>query len=429
MKKIQPLKGTKDYLFPEARKRQFVIQKLIKVFEKYGFEPIETPAIEYWEILSGKYGEEEKLIYKFKDLGGRDVGLRYDLTVPLARVVATYQQLPRPFKRYQVQTVWRAEKPQRGRLREFTQCDIDIAGVKEKIADAEIIALIYDALKEFNFTDFIILINSRKILMGLSETLSLKEKEKEICRAIDKFDKGGFETVEKSLQKYEIPEEKSREILKFLEESVKTQNNEDALNFADEFISAEIGKEGIKELRELLSYLEDFEIPKDFYTISLRLARGLDYYTGPIFEVVSKDVKIGSILGGGRFDNLIGIFAGRDIPAVGASFGLERLCEVFEELGLLKDVPATHTKVLVAHKDALKEAVKLVKMLREKGINSEVYYEGDFRGALHYANQKGINFVILLGEDEIKEGYYTLKIMDKREQIRINSFQELMQIL
>ncbi len=426
MKKIEvrQYRGMRDFLPPDMRKREFVFNTIKKVFEKHGFEPLETPAIELWETLSGKYGDEgEKLIYKFTDRGGREVGLRYDLTVPLARVVAQHQnEIIFPFKRYQMQPVWRADRPQKGRYREFYQCDVDIVGSKEMIADAEIITIIFEALKELGFKNFTIRINNRKLLRALADKVGHKDKEFSIARAIDKLDKKGEEGVIEELQAIGLTREKTNFIMQVL----KVQE----LNDLDEVLSeAEGAKEGIEELKELFELLSSYDIEKDYIKFDMSLARGLDYYTGPIFETVVEEPRIGSITGGGRYDNLIGIFVGRQIPATGTSLGVERIITVMDELGMFPPSVGQKTLVLVAHfKDTIKEAFQLSSKLRQEGIFTEFYSSTkSLRAQLGYAADKGIPYVLIVGE-EIKQGKVAVKNM-KEETQELVAIEKLSQYL
>ncbi len=381
MNKITPrtLKGFRDFLPKEARKRQFVIDKLRSVFESYGFEPLETPALEYAEILEGKYGEEgEKLMYKFEDKGGRKVALRYDQTVPLARVIAQYSNsIPLPFKRYQISNVWRGENPQRGRFREFLQCDIDIAGISSSRSDAEIIQVAMESLERLGFKNFKILVNDR----------SLFEKiPKDALLSIDKLGKIGEKKVMAELSQKGID-------VKILDK-------------------IKLNKPGEK-LQKIISLIKDKRV-----IFEPTLARGLDYYTGLIIEVEVEGFDAGSVGGGGRYDNLIGLFSNQTIPAVGFSFGFDRLIEAIDELNLFP-AEVTTTKVLVTlfSKELEKESIQTASMLREKGINTEVYLdEAKMDKQLKYANQKGIPYVVIIGPDEAKSASATLKNMKTGEQ-------------
>ncbi len=407
MKKIEvrQYRGMRDFLPEQMRKREYVFSKIKKVFEAHGFEPLETPAIELWETLAGKYGEEgERLIYRFTDRGGREVGLRYDLTVPLARVVAQYQnQIIFPFKRYQMQPVWRADRPQKGRFREFYQCDVDIVGSKDMIADAEVLTVIYEALKDLGFKNFTIRVNNRKLLRSLALKVEAAEKEFDIARAIDKLDKKGKEGVKEELEKTGLEPDKIDFVLKIID----ARQLDEVASLLE---GVEGTEEGIEELRELFNLTESYGIPPSFISFDMSLARGLDYYTGPIFETVVKEPRIGSITGGGRYDNLIGIFAGRQIPATGTSLGVERIITVMDELNMFPSSIGQKTQALVAHfRDTVEEAFKIASMLRKEAITAEVFPAvKSLRAQLGYASDKGIPFVVIAGE-ELKEGKVAIK--------------------
>ncbi|MDP3726950.1 MAG: histidine--tRNA ligase [bacterium] len=395
--KIQTLKGFRDFLPKEARKRQYVINTLKKVFESYGFEPLETPALEYEEILLGKYGEEgDKLMYRFEDQGKRKVALRYDQTVPLARVVAQYGPpaggLPIPFKRYQIQPVWRAENTQKGRFREFLQCDADVVGTKSVLSDAEVIAVAAKSLEKLGFSakgrpasGWKILINDRSIF----ENMPIGA-----IRAVDKLKKIGREKVLEEMVQKGISAEQATSILNSLEEAKPTEN-----------------------LQKIFRQLEQLGIRN--FSFSPALARGLDYYTGMIFEIEIEGYSAGSVCGGGRYDNLIGLFVGKQIPAVGFAFGFDRLMEAMEELGLFPDDLAT-TKVLVTiFSPELKEkSIKISSYLRENNINTELYLDesNPLDKQLKYADQKGIPYAIIIGPDEAKNNTVTLKNLKTGDQ-------------
>lgn len=374
--KIEPklLKGFRDFLPKEARKRSYVLEILKKVFESYGFEPLETPALEYEEILAGKYGAEgDKLMYKFVDNGDRKVALRYDQTVPLARVVAQYQnELPVPLKRYQIQNVWRAENTQRGRYREFLQVDADIVGSYSPLSDAEIISVVIKCLEKLNFKNFKIIINDRANFAGVEPSAVL---------TIDKLKKIGKENVLKELEEKGLP---------------------------TSFLNDVLNKQMSDKLKEISAVLNDQRV-----VFEPSLARGLDYYTGLIFEVEIDGYEVGSVAGGGRYDNLIGMFAGRDIPAVGFAFGFDRLMEAMETLNLFPTNLYT-TKVLVsfANSDLQEKALKIANELRDKGVNSEIYPEDvNLEKQLKYADKKRIPYVVIVNENNL-----VLKNMQERTQ-------------
>jgi histidyl-tRNA synthetase len=396
--KVEPklLKGFRDFLPPEARKRQYVINTVKAVFSSYGFEPLETPVLEYEEILAGKYGEEgDQLMYRFEDNGKRRVAMRYDQTVPTARVVAQYANtLPFPFKRYQIQPVWRAENPQKGRYREFFQCDIDTIGVDSPLADAEIVATAITACQKLGFKKFKIFINDRKVF----ENLSIQA-----ITTIDKLKKIGEDGVCK-----ELVERKS---VASPEEAKKT-------------LQELLDRKPTERLLNIFKALEQLGIEKNIVEFSPTLARGLNYYTGMIFEIEVDDYPVGSICGGGRYDDLIGMFADRKIPAVGLAFGFDRMIEAMDALGLFPaDIAESVTRVLVTvFAENLKEkSLEITKQLREKNINTEIYLgeikeKNPLEKQLKYANAKQIPYVVILGPEESKKNVVTLRNMLTREQ-------------
>lgn len=363
--KIEPrtLKGFRDFLPKDARKRQYAIETLKHVFESYGFEPLETPALEYEDILMGKYGEEgDRLMYKFEDNGKRRVAMRYDQTVPLARVVAQYQNdLPFPFKRYQIQNVWRAENTQKGRYREFLQCDIDTVGTSSYIADAETLYVVISCLTTLGFENFKVLVNDRKTFEGMESRAIL---------IIDKLKKIGEEGVRQELRENGFDEN----LLEKVRNAKPTENLEKILGSQ-----------------------------KNYVFFEPTLARGLDYYTGLIVEVEIESFDAGSVGGGGRYDNLIGMFAGQNIPAVGFAFGFDRLIEAMEANKLFPKELAT-TKVLVVNQNENQETVsRIVNSLRTKGINTELYldFSAQIEKQFKYAERKNISYIVIpLNENE-----------------------------
>ena len=416
--KPQIPKGFRDFLPPQKALRQKVIKTIQQTFEQFGFEPLETPALEYASLLEGKYGEEgEKLIYKFTDRGGRDVALRYDLTIPLSRVVAMYPELPKPFKCYQISPVWRADKPQRGRFREFWQCDADIVGSDSVLADAEIIATIYSILRALNFTGFTIHINNRKILNGIARELGIEEHAiPALLRIIDKLEQKGIEGVREEMGEKGFTETTVNALLELYDKT-----NELSINFSylkKRFPHSQILAEGVHELEKLFSYLASMNVAEERYRFDLSLARGLDYYTGPIFETTVDEPRIGSISGGGRYDNLIGMFDSTPFPATGSSFGLERIITVMEELAL-SAAGGSASEVLVAifSTETEHEALRLLSLLRSSAIKAESYLKNDkMKKQLAYASSRNIPLVAILGPDEIRQGTVVLRDMSRGEQ-------------
>ena len=444
-------KGTRDFLPEQMLRRQYVINIIKTVFEKYGYQPLETPSIEKLDVLSGKYGEEgdqlmfkilkrgtglEKVgreikefsITKFRDIA--DLGLRYDLTVPLSRVIAMYRnEITLPFKRYQIQPVWRADRPQKGRYREFFQCDADNVGSASMMADAETIAIINEILTVLGFKQFKIKINNRKILSGIVEYSGVEtNRGMDVCIAIDKVDKIGIDGVKKELLQREISDNAIAKILPILEISGKIEN---ILSDVSSLLkSSEVGSEGINEIRELISYMKSMDIPTNNYVVDLYLARGLTYYTGPIFESVVEEPKIGSLTGGGRYDELIGMFSGENIPATGTTLGIERIIDVMTELKMMPEAK-TSTKVLVTiFNDETKDAsLKLIQKIRKAGINSEIYFDSNgLKKQFKYADKMGIPYVVIMGPDEAEKNEVSLKDLRKGEQTQM-TVEKMLEVL
>ncbi|MDO8487944.1 MAG: histidine--tRNA ligase [bacterium] len=389
MNQAQTLKGFRDFLPRQMAIRNRVISTLKRVFESYGFVELATPTLEYGEILLGKYGEEaEKLMYLFKDQGNRQVGLKYDLTVPLARVMAQYPNLTKPFKRYQIQPVFRAENTQKGRYRELYQCDIDTVGTASLSADAETLAVISDSLLALGFTDFTIRVNSRKILATITDSAA-------VLQSLDKLDKKSVEEVKQELTTKGVSEKQITDIFAKLESAIP-----DA------------------DLQKVIDLAQDMGVT--YIKFDPTLVRGLDYYTGTIFETVVTEPKIGSITGGGRYDNLIRSLDGPDLPAVGTSFGLDRLCDVIEELNLWPDISPTSSQVLVTvfSAELATNSIRLGKELRQRGINCEVYLDPEAKldKQLKFASEKGIPYVVIIGPEEASRNVFRLKNMQTGDQ-------------
>lgn len=433
MPKISPkiLKGFKDYFLKEMAERERLIEIASSVYRKYGFTPLETPALEYAEILLGKYGKEgEKQLYRFRDPGQRDVALRFDLTVPLARVVAMYPELPRPYKRYQIAPVWRAEKPQKGRLRQFYQCDADIVGVSDLAADTECILIMNELMeKVVGKGEFVIKINNRKILNGLVEILELPSVQiSEFLRILDKLPKVGKLQTKKALQNLGLSQEKVNKTFEFIE--IEGRPDESLENLKEIFKESKQGKEGIAELIQIRRYLKLAKVEENACIIDLSIARGLEYYTGTVFETFINDApQVGSVMSGGRFDKLIGMFSDKDIPAVGFSFGLDRFISILSELPKRKEgkeISKFQTQVLITcfNKNYFEQSFKVSQMLREKNINCELYLEKvTLKKQLKYANKREIPFSIFIGPDEVKRKGVIIKEMKtgKQEFIKLQN--------
>jgi histidyl-tRNA synthetase len=422
-------KGFRDFLPEKLIHRQRIIETIRRCFESFGFEPLETPTLEYAETLEGKYGQEgEKLIYRFEDQGGRRLALRYDLTIPLSRVIGMYPELIKPFKRYQISPVWRADKPQKGRFREFWQCDVDIVGTRSIIADAEIVNIIFTVLKRLGFKKFAIRINNRKLLNGIVTWAGIDEiRTADFLRSLDKLNQFDSETVQKELRDKGFSEISVSRFFHLLKEG--KGETDSLVRLKEKLSSIPSASEGIRELEELSRCLISSGVSSDHFVIDLSLARGLDYYTGIIHETVVEQPRVGSITGGGRYDRLIGLFSGSEVPATGVSFGLERICAVMEELSMLPPL-TTSTQVLLAlfKDDLLDTILRLATRLRSSGINTEVYLQEDrLKKQLTYAHSKGIPWVIILGPDELNEGKLVLRNMVRgdQEEIPLDSIEEV----
>ena len=429
MKKIIPSlpKGTRDYNPDEMKKREYLFEVFKYNFNLYGFNCIETPSMENSEVLNGKYGEEgDRLIYRILDSGNflknidnknnissnklksqiSKKGLRYDLTVPFARYVSMNRdKITMPFKRYQIQPVWRADRPQKGRFREFYQCDVDYIGTKSIVCESEIISLVYSIFNKLKFDNFEIKLNNRKILLGISEELNFKNKFEKFCILIDKIDKIGVSGLKKEMKLNKFPISSIKKLISLLE---LKGNNSSKINYVKTFLSnSKIGLEGISEIENLMKIKNDF-------TLDFTLARGLSYYTSTIFEVVPKNNDIGSLCGGGRYDDLTEIFGYKNISGIGISFGIERIIEVLNTNNLFPKKIESNNNVLISYlsNDLIKNSLKLANKLREKGIPTDLYSEkAKLKKQLQYANNNNIPFVIIIGENEIKNKKYMLKNM------------------
>jgi len=441
MEKPSLPKGTRDFGPVQMAKRQFIIDNIKKVFQTYGFQPLETPAMENLETLTGKYGEEgDQLLFKILNSGDflkdadskklesrnsklltyeiSEKGLKYDLTVPFARyVVMNRHEITFPFKRYQIQPVWRADRPQKGRYREFYQCDADVVGTDSLICEAEIILIIKDTFKLLGIGDYSIKINHRAILSGLAEIAGAKGNESSLFVAIDKLDKIGEAKVKEELQTRGFDEKSLIALFEILNFKGTTQQK---INFlSNKFSTSAIGQKGIIDFKEVLGLLKSYGTTEDHVEFDITLARGLSYYTGAIFEVKINNVSIGSVSGGGRYDNLTGVFGMPGVSGVGFSFGVDRLCDAMEELNLFSKETQISSKVMIAHMDGvtMKFGLKIVHDLRQSGIASEIYPDqAKLKKQLEFANKKMIPFVIVIGSDEMKEGMLTFKNMETGEQ-------------
>lgn len=410
-------RGTRDWLGSEVYLRQEVINTFRETFEEFGFEPLETPEIELQEVLAGKYGEEaEPLIYTFRK--GEDwIGLRYDHTVPLARVVAQYEkELVYPYRRYVIGPVFRADKPQRGRYRRFIQCDFDIVGVAEPIADAEVVVLTYTALKRLGFKEFEIQICDRRLLNGIAKASGADTEELTLAflRSWDKLERVDRKQIAQELKEKGISKELINRFFEVTDQllGLKKENILDELRRM--FPNQPQVAQGIDVLEKVFEYVANSGVPSQFYRVNPCLARGLDYYTGPIFETVIKKAKIGSITGGGRFDDLIKTLGGPDLPATGSSFGLERIISVMKKLRIAK-IKKTNTQVFVAIFDPespeiMKKAIQFASSLRENGIKTELSMEkGSIGRQLRIADRRGIPVAVFAGPKEVRSNTVIVK--------------------
>jgi histidyl-tRNA synthetase len=464
-------KGTRDFLPAEVAKRNYIFDTIRSSFETYGFSPIETPSFELSSTLMGKYGDEgDRLIFKILRSGNylfekkginlpddiesytkksfdqlssdekkelnkltNDISskaLRYDLTVPFARFVVQHQnELAFPFKRYQIQPVWRADRPQKGRYQEFYQCDVDVVGSDSLLYEVDFVLIFDEVLSNLNIPDFTIKINNRKILSGIAEVCGEEDKIIAITVAIDKLDKIGVEGVVKELKTKEISESALEKIMPLFE---ITGSTAERLGQMKTYLqSSEIGLKGIEELKFVLNQAAELGVDPNIVEFDVTLARGLNYYTGAIFEVKANGVNIGSICGGGRYDDLTGVFGMKGVSGVGISFGADRIYDVLEELDLFPSTVDNRLDVLFVNFGEMEQVhcLKAVKDLRAAGISSEVYpTSAKMQKQMKYANARGVKNVAYLGANEIEEGIIKLKNMDSGEQLSVG-IQELIDTL
>ncbi len=417
--KPQNIKAMRDHLPAAMILRQHIVNTLIGVFERHGFEPLQTPIIEYARTLEGKIGDDEKLIYRFETHGGDKVALRYDQTVPLARVVAQYQgQLVFPWRRYAIGQSYRGERPQRGRYREFWQADVDIVGSASPIAEAEIIAVLTEALQALGFSGFTTMLNHRQVLAGMARASGLDEGAAGgVYRAIDKFDKIGADGVREELLKSGVAAEAAEHILAMVQLAGAPGDVLEELS--ERLAGDDRALAALENLRAVLGYLPELGVPAGTYAVSPQLARGLSYYTGVVFESVLESPPMGSLLGGGRYDELVGAFAGRPIPTVGLAFGIERLHDLMTELGM---GPAQRTVaevfVTLFDRERAGASLQLASELRAAGLKVETGLDpSDKLGRqFKYADQRGIPLALVLGPDELARGEVVVKDLRSGEQ-------------
>jgi len=432
-------KGTRDFSPVEMAKRNYIFDTIKSVFLRYGYQPIETPAMENLSTLMGKYGEEgDKLLFKILNSGDylakadesllaqknsvktttqiSEKGLRYDLTVPFARFVVQHQnEITFPFKRYQIQPVWRADRPQKGRYREFFQCDVDVVGSNSLFNEVELIQIVDDVYKALNI-NVLVKMNNRKILTGIAEIIGEADKIIDITVAIDKLDKIGLDKVNEELAAKGLNTEAIDKLQPII--NLGGTNAEKIETLKTVLASSEVGLKGVEEIEKVLNYIEGVGV-KTEVELDLTLARGLNYYTGAIFEVKALDMEIGSITGGGRYDDLTGIFGLKDVSGVGISFGADRIYDVMNQLDLYPKDSIVSTRLLFINfgeQEAL-YSLNALQEIREAGINAELFPDAaKMKKQMNYANKKEIAFVALVGGNEMKEGKITLKNMNSGEQ-------------
>src|SRR5476651_1195793 len=450
-------KGTRDFSPAEMAKRNFIFDTIKSVFRKYGYQQIETPSMENSSTLTGKYGDEgDKLIFKVLNSGDfwneaeikkqktedfeftsklltpviSEKALRYDLTVPFARYVVMHQnEITFPFKRFQVQPVWRADRPQKGRYREFYQCDADVVGSNSLLNEAEFVLIFDEALSKLGLKDFSIKINNRKILSGIAEVVNKADQIIDMTVAIDKLDKIGLDGVSKELLERGFSEADIEQIKPII--LLTGTTDEKLASLRAVLANSPIGLKGCEELETVFNYLKSFTLQNGKVELDITLARGLNYYTGAIFEVKTNEVQMGSIGGGGRYDDLTGMFGLKDLTGVGISFGADRIYDVLEELDLFPPSTGQSTQVLICPFDADGEtyALPLLQQLRNKGINAELYPAGaKIKKQLDYANNKLIPYAVMIGSDEMQSDLLTFKDMQSGTQEKL-SIEEILQRL
>lgn len=452
-------KGTRDFSATEMVKRNHIFNTISSVFKKYGYQEIQTPTMENLTTLTGKYGDEgDKLIFKVLNSGDylsdistenldsrnsqaliseiSEKALRYDLTVPFARYVVMHRNdITFPFKRFQIQPVWRADRPQKGRYREFYQCDADVVGSESLINEAEFVLIYQEALSKLGLKDFTIKINNRKILSGIAEIIGKPQLIVDMTVAIDKLDKIGLDGVIKELLERGFNEQDIEKLKPII--LLSGSNEEKLKSLRSALSSSQVGLKGIAEIESIFNYLELLtsqtqESVKQNLELDITLARGLNYYTGAIFEVKTNEVAMGSIGGGGRYDDLTGMFGLSDLTGVGISFGADRIYDVLEELKLFPESTSESTTVLISNFDEQAErfALPLLQKLRTSGIRAEIYpSSAKLKKQMTYADDKNIPFVILIGSDEMESGLLTLKNMKSGEQQKLSADQTIVLLL
>ena len=438
-------KGTRDFGPAVMAKRQFILNTIRAVFQQFGFQPLETPAMENLSTLTGKYGDEgDQLLFKILNSGDflknvdsskletknsklltsdiAEKGLRYDLTVPFARfVVMNRNDISFPFRRYQIQPVWRGDSPQKGRYREFYQCDADVVGTKSLICEAEIILMIKEVFKTLGIKEYTIKINHRGVLSGIAESIGAKQNETALFVAIDKLDKIGEEKVKEELRGKSFTEQSLSSLFEMV--NVNGSTGEKLVKLSARFGNTDSGKKGLADIQSVLDLLKNYHSDDDHVEFDISLARGLSYYTGCIFEVKINNVAIGSVSGGGRYDNLTQAFGDKEnLSGVGFSFGVDRLYDAMEELRAFPKDAQVSSKVLICHFDeeSMRYGLGIVSRLRLSGIATEIYPDATkLKKQLDFANKKNIPFTIVIGSEEMKTGLLPCKDMNKGEQEKL----------
>ena len=446
-------RGMRDFSPEVTVKRNFIFRSIRETFEKFGFLPLETPSMENLSVLTGKYGDEgDKLLFKVLNSGDylskledkgellsdsnllsskiSEKGLRYDLTVPFARyVVMNRNEIAFPFKRYQIQPVWRADRPQKGRYREFYQCDADVIGTDSLICEAEIALMVHEAFSKLGLRDYVLKFNSRKILEGIAEIAGEPERSETFFVTLDKLDKIGLDGVKQELYKKDFSDDFIQNLVEIISFS---GSNKAKIEFLKKTLkNSRAGTIGIEEVEKVLLYINSFVGEMSEIEFDFNLARGLSYYTGIIFEARATNVKIGSIGGGGRYDNLTGVFGMPGVSGVGFSFGIDRIYDVMDELQLFDSQEVSTTNILITNfeENAEKFALRMLSKIRAAGINAEIYPDKvKLKKQLNYANKKNIPYVLIIGPDELKKAVCTLKDMVTGDQAEL-SIEELIKKL
>ena len=437
-------KGTRDFGPIQMYRREYLFSTIKSVFKKYGFMPLETPAMENLNVLTGKYGDEgDQLLFKVLNSGDflnkttsedyeagsksitskiSEKGLKYDLTVPFARYVAMNRNdVAFPFKRYQIQPVWRADRPQKGRYREFYQCDADIVGTDSLICEAELLAIVEEVFEKLNFEDYQVSLSSRKILEGIAEACGASDEFSRFCTILDKLDKIGLDKVKEELSGIGVSDKGLTTLTTIL--AIAGNNDQVLKRLSDQLGNTQVGLEGIRETQETLDHLSNLGKAAKKVKVDLTLARGLSYYTGMIYEVKPTSISMGTITAGGRYDNLTGVFGLDGVSGVGISFGIDRIYDTLNELDLFPTDNTQATKILLTNFDDIAQAhaLTILGKLREKDIPSEIYPESaKLKKQMTYADKKSIPYVLMIGSREMETGIYSLKNMTSGEQKEVS---------